>query len=42
MLNLQEKVACLDDNDAGLALDPHNKYRTQVSHCICILYLCNL
>ncbi|GAA0141033.1 hypothetical protein LIER_02270 [Lithospermum erythrorhizon] len=25
----QEKVACLDDNDAHLALDPHNKYRIQ-------------
>ncbi|KAI3464579.1 hypothetical protein Pfo_021242 [Paulownia fortunei] len=25
----QEKVACLDDNDAGLAVDPHNKYRIQ-------------
>ncbi|KAF3447050.1 hypothetical protein FNV43_RR12230 [Rhamnella rubrinervis] len=25
----QEKVACLDDNDASLALDPHNKYRIQ-------------
>ncbi|KAK8286007.1 hypothetical protein V6Z11_D08G261600 [Gossypium hirsutum] len=25
----QEKVACLDDNDARLALDPHNKYRIQ-------------
>ncbi|XP_059631736.1 UDP-sugar pyrophosphorylase-like [Cornus florida] len=25
----QEKVACLDDNDARLAMDPHNKYRIQ-------------
>ncbi|KAK4802350.1 hypothetical protein SAY86_000553 [Trapa natans] len=25
----QEKVACLDDNDARLAQDPHNKYRIQ-------------
>ncbi|KAE8735110.1 UDP-sugar pyrophosphorylase [Hibiscus syriacus] len=25
----QEKVACLDDNDASLALDPHNKYKIQ-------------
>ncbi|KAE8701789.1 UDP-sugar pyrophosphorylase [Hibiscus syriacus] len=25
----QEKVACLDDNDARLALDPHDKYRIQ-------------
>ncbi|KAF5200736.1 Udp-sugar pyrophosphorylase [Thalictrum thalictroides] len=25
----QEKVACLDDNDARLAVDPHNKYRIQ-------------
>ncbi|KDP32870.1 hypothetical protein JCGZ_12162 [Jatropha curcas] len=25
----QEKVACLEDNDARLALDPHNKYRIQ-------------
>ncbi|XP_015885782.1 UDP-sugar pyrophosphorylase [Ziziphus jujuba] len=25
----QEKVACLNDNDARLALDPHNKYRIQ-------------
>lgn len=25
----QEKVACLDDNDARLAIDPHNKYRIQ-------------
>ncbi|GAV85116.1 UDPGP domain-containing protein [Cephalotus follicularis] len=25
----QEKVACLDDNDARLALDPQNKYRIQ-------------
>ncbi|GMI78375.1 UDP-sugar pyrophosphorylase [Hibiscus trionum] len=25
----QEKVACLDDNDARLALDPHNKYKIQ-------------
>ncbi|KAJ7959183.1 UDP-sugar pyrophosphorylase [Quillaja saponaria] len=25
----QEKVACLDDNDARFALDPHNKYRIQ-------------
>lgn len=28
---LQEKVACLDDNDARLALDTHNKYRIQVA-----------
>ncbi|CAN1301936.1 hypothetical protein LINPERPRIM_LOCUS25209 [Linum perenne] len=27
----QEKVACLDDNDARLALDPHNKFRIQVA-----------
>lgn len=25
----QEKVACLDDNDAHLALDPQNKYKIQ-------------
>ncbi|CAH2070860.1 unnamed protein product [Thlaspi arvense] len=25
----QEKVACLDDNDARLALDPNNKYKIQ-------------
>ncbi|KAK3043699.1 hypothetical protein RJ639_000115 [Escallonia herrerae] len=25
----QEKVACLDDNDARLAVDPHNKYKIQ-------------
>ncbi|XP_031281582.1 UDP-sugar pyrophosphorylase-like [Pistacia vera] len=25
----QEKVACLDDNDARIALDPKNKYRIQ-------------
>ncbi|XP_059630624.1 UDP-sugar pyrophosphorylase-like isoform X2 [Cornus florida] len=25
----QEKVACLDDNDARLAVDSHNKYRIQ-------------
>ncbi|XWS23671.1 hypothetical protein CRYUN_Cryun28dG0035100 [Craigia yunnanensis] len=25
----QEKVACLGDNDARLALDPHNKYKIQ-------------
>ncbi|XP_052190773.1 UDP-sugar pyrophosphorylase [Diospyros lotus] len=25
----QEKVACVDDNDARLAVDPHNKYRIQ-------------
>lgn len=25
----QEKVACLDDNEARLAVDPHNKYRIQ-------------
>lgn len=25
----QEKVACLDDNDARLALDPQNRYRIQ-------------
>lgn len=25
----QEKVACLDDNDARLAVDPHNTYRIQ-------------
>ncbi|CAK8567416.1 unnamed protein product [Lathyrus sativus] len=25
----QEKVACLDDNDARLALDPQNRYRVQ-------------
>ncbi|GFY85572.1 UDP-sugar pyrophosphorylase [Actinidia rufa] len=25
----QEKVACLDDNDARLAMDPHNNYRIQ-------------
>ncbi|GLT77929.1 hypothetical protein SLA2020_494830 [Shorea laevis] len=25
----QEKVACLNDNDARLAMDPHNKYRIQ-------------
>lgn len=27
---MQEKVACLDDNEAHLALDPRNKYRIQV------------
>lgn len=26
----QEKVACLEDNDARLALDPQNKYSIQV------------
>ncbi|KAG8496973.1 hypothetical protein CXB51_008200 [Gossypium anomalum] len=37
----QEKVACLDDNDARLALDPHNKYQIQTKphghgdvHCL--------
>ncbi|CAK9138492.1 unnamed protein product [Ilex paraguariensis] len=25
----QEKVACLDDNDARFSVDPHNKYRIQ-------------
>ncbi|XVF36996.1 hypothetical protein REPUB_Repub19eG0106800 [Reevesia pubescens] len=25
----QQKVACLDDNDARFALDPHNKYKIQ-------------
>ncbi|MBA0797917.1 hypothetical protein Gohar_008567, partial [Gossypium harknessii] len=25
----QEKVACLDDNDARLTLDPPNKYKIQ-------------
>ncbi|KAM6543980.1 hypothetical protein CsatB_008427 [Cannabis sativa] len=29
MLLKQEKVACLDDNEARLAVDPHNKYRIQ-------------
>lgn len=28
---LQEKVACLDDNEARLAVDPHSKYRIQVA-----------
>jgi len=28
---LQEKVACLDDNDAKLAVDLRNKYRIQVA-----------
>lgn len=27
---IQEKVACLEDNDARLALDPQNRYRVQV------------
>ncbi len=27
----QEKVACLIDNDASLALDPHDSYLVQVS-----------
>lgn len=27
---MQEKVACLEDNDARLALDPHDKYKIQV------------
>lgn len=27
---IQEKVACLEDNDARLALDPQNRYRIQV------------
>ncbi|GFY85569.1 UDP-sugar pyrophosphorylase [Actinidia rufa] len=26
---IKEKVACLDDNDARLAMDPHNNYRIQ-------------
>jgi hypothetical protein len=26
----QEKVACLADNDARLALDPNDKYKIQV------------
>lgn len=30
----QEKVACLDDNDARLAMDPKNKYRIQVTLCM--------
>lgn len=34
---LQEKVACLDDNDARLALDPKNKYRIQVL-ILCIIF----
>lgn len=35
----QEKVACLDDNDARLALDPKNKYKIQVV-ILCINF-CN-
>lgn len=27
---LQEKVACLNDNDARIALDPNEKYMIQV------------
>lgn len=34
---LQEKVACLDDNDARLAVDPRNKYRIQVT----VTHTCN-
>lgn len=34
----QEKVACLDDNEARLALDPHNKYRIQVHDAFRLLY----
>ncbi|XP_058081516.1 UDP-sugar pyrophosphorylase-like isoform X1 [Magnolia sinica] len=30
----QEKVACLDDNDARLAIEPQNKYKIQTKpHC---------
>lgn len=42
---LQEKVACLDDNDARIAVDPRNKYRIQVQllffffEKFCILFL---
>lgn len=31
---LKEKVACLIDNDAHLALEQNNKYRIQVGFCI--------
>lgn len=31
MFTLQEKVACLDDNDARLAVDPKNPFTIQVS-----------
>jgi hypothetical protein len=30
--SFQEKVACLADNDARLALDPNDKYRIQVGN----------
>lgn len=35
--SLQEKVACLDDNDARLAVEPRNKYRIQVQLLICVI-----
>ena len=35
---LQEKVACLDDNEARLAVDPHNKYKIQVMNFISNLF----
>lgn len=35
--SLQEKVACLDDNDARLAVDPRNKYRIQVQLLIFVI-----
>lgn len=31
VFTLQEKVACLDDNDARLAVDPQNAFTIQVS-----------
>jgi len=30
--SFQEKVACLADNDARLALDPNDKYKIQVDN----------
>jgi len=30
--SFQEKVACLADNDARLALDPNDKYKIQVEN----------
>ena len=32
---IQEKVACLEDNDARLALEPQNKYKIQVLMASC-------
>ena len=35
---LQEKVACLNDNDARLAVDLRNKYRIQVAIKLSVLH----